>query len=366
MVLYVLLGLAFVALAFVTWRNAYPKPYPGIPYNEKSARRLTGDLPDLMPLVQSSHEFNDSLLTITTRKLGQPIAQLLLPAIRNPVIVIDDPREVEDILLRRNKEFDKASMSIDLFAPMFPNGSLSQFKSPKLKTQKRLWADAMSPEFLRRKAAPGIYKSTLDLLELWRLRASSETKDQPFDVYPDFQNAALDAIWVSLIGEDAGMTNYETRKLQSRITGKGDQQAEQPPRGAFVKEVTTYMANTITENTKAASPKWAQKLETYTPRYRKFRGIIATEIGLIMEKAVDKYHRAEVGELEADELDTCMVDLVLRRQVLEARKAGRPVPDPRKDQNILDEMLVMLVGVCHSVPADSRPAANSYSLGPRL
>jgi hypothetical protein len=43
-----------------------------------------------------------------------------------------------------------------------------------------------------------------------------------------------------------------------------------------------------------------------------------------------------------------MIDLVLRRQILEARKADRSKisKDPTKDQSLIDMLFVMLVGVC--------------------
>lgn len=342
---YLLLGLSFVALIAVAWRKLYPRPYPGIPYNEASANRVTGDIPDLVPVIEASGEFSNSVFSITTQKLGTPIAQLLFPAIRMPLIVLDDPREIEDILVRRNKEFDKAPMAIDILSPMFPHASISQYTTPKLKAQKRLWADVMKSDFLRRAAAPNIHKATLELIELWKLKASTTYKDQPFSVLEDFQNATLDAIWVAVVGEDPGMMRFEIKKLQRQIAGDGDSQNEPPPVGAFLREEVAYIGQTISRNSNTPVPKWAQKLETFTPRYRKFRSTVTNEITHAMEKAVDRFGRLEQGKLEADEHDTCMMDLVLRRQVLEAKKENRVLNDPAKDQNMLDEMFVMLVGV---------------------
>ncbi|KAI1104784.1 cytochrome P450 [Jackrogersella minutella] len=299
----------------MVWRKLYPAPYPDIPYNQKSYGHITGDIPDLVPVIQAKNEFFESVFSITTRKLGVPIAQLLFPGIRNPLIVLEDPREIEDIVLRRNKEFDKASMAIDISAPMFPRASLSQFVTPELKAQKRLWADVM---------------------------------DQPFNVYEDFQNAALEAIWVAVVGEEPGVTRHEIHKLRSQNAGHTNTDngasLSEPPRGIFLKEEVAYIADTIARNSNSPSPKWAQKLETYTPRYRKFRRTVSEEIGLVMRNAVERFQRLKIGNLEAGEFDTCMMDLVLRRQVVEAKKAKRPLTDPTKDQNMLDEMFVMLVG----------------------
>ncbi|KAI1394360.1 cytochrome P450 [Hypoxylon trugodes] len=344
MLLYALFGLGCLAFVAWVWLNLCPKPYPGIPYNKASVNRITGDIPDLVPIIEKTNEFSNSVFTITTQRLGTPIAQLLFPGIRKPLIVLEDPREIEDILVRRNKEFDKAPMGIDIFSPMFPRGTLSQYTTPELRAQKRVWADVMSTEFLRKTAAPNIHKATLELLEIWRLKASVVYKDQPFNVLDDLKNAALDAIWVAVVGEEPGVTKFESKKLQSQISGNDEYLNEPPPRGTFLKEEVAYIANTIARNSNTPMPKWAQKLETYTPRYRKFRATVTSEINRVITKAVDRFQKLEMGKLEGDGNDTCMMDLVLRRQILEAKKNGKIPTDPIKDQNMLDEMFVMLVG----------------------
>ncbi|OWT42592.1 hypothetical protein VFPPC_18260 [Pochonia chlamydosporia 170] len=68
-----------------------------------------------------------------------------------------------------------------------------------------------------------------------------------------------------------------------------------------------------------------------------------------MKKAVDRFKRLEMGKLEADEYDTCMMDFVLRRQIREPKKEQRALTDPTKNPNMLDEVFVMLAGVCHAV-----------------
>lgn len=321
-----------------------PKPYPGIPYNEESLTRITGDIPNLMPVIEATNEFSNTLFTVTTQKLGVPIAQLLFPGIRNPMVIIEDPREIEDILLRRNKEFDKAPMAVDMFAPMFPHSTLAQYTTPELRAQKRLWQDVMNTEFLRKAAAPNIHKAVLGLLDLWRLKATAMYKDHSFQVHDDLKDAALDAMWVAVVGEEPGLTRYSTTKLQKQLSG--DHATDEPaPRGAFLKEEVRYIGATISKNSNHPMPKWAQKFETYTPRYRKFRRTVLSGVGRVMSKAVERYQLLETGQLESDALDQCMMDLVLRRQILEARKAGKLPSDPTKDLKMLDELFVMLVAV---------------------
>lgn len=343
MVGYFLLALSGIVLCLI-WRKLYPKPYPGIPYVEASGNRISGDLPELMSAIRESDEITDSMFSVSTRKLGTPIAQVLFPRFRRPLIVLEDPLEVQDILVRRQREFDKSPMTVDIFAPMFPRGSLSQYTTPELKAQKRLWADVMHVEFLRRAAAPRIHDAALELLDLWKLKAASVYRDRPFNVLDDFKNAALDAIWAAMVGQSTGATRIEIEKLQAQADGHEVQR--QAPRGAFVKEEMAYISEAISRNSKTPMPTWAQKLETLTPRYRRFRRIVIGEVSRAMRKAVDRYRDIEVGKLEAGDFDTCMLDVVLRRQMIEDRKTGAAPTDPAKDQNMLDEMFIMLVGVC--------------------
>lgn len=342
MLYYVLIGFSICVLA-VVWRMLYPKPFLGIPYVEVSANRIVGDLPDLMSIIKATDEVTNTMFTISTQKLGTPIAQVLFPRFRTPLIVLEDPLEVEDIIVRRHKDFDKAPTAVDIFTPMFPRATLSQYTTPELKAQKRLWADVMHVDFLHKAAGPNIHKATLELLELWRLKASALYHGRPFDVHEDFKNATLDAIWVALVGEEPGLTRFEINKLQAQIAGTEIQ--EQAPRGAFVKAEVLYITDAISRNSKTPMPTWAQKLETYTPRHRRFRRTVIGEISRAMRKAVNRYERLGMGMLEADDSDTCMMDLVLRRQILESKKAGKTPTDPTKDQNMLDEMFIMLVGV---------------------
>ncbi|KAK7746457.1 hypothetical protein SLS53_002416 [Cytospora paraplurivora] len=333
-----------VGAVLILWlrRKLYPKPYPNIPYNLQSAKRIAGDIPDLIPVIAAKNEFSESLFAITTQKLGVPIAQMLFPGIRRPMIILEDPREIEDILLRRAKDFDKAAMAIDMFGPMFPNSTLAQYTTPELRQQKRLWADTMKTDFLRKVAAPKIARSTMDLVELWRLKASI-APEQPFETLEDFKYSALDAIWVAAVGEEPGVTRFEIEKLHSQVSGKP--QPQHQPLGAFIRKEVVYINDTIARNSSSPSPKWAQILETWTRRYRRSRKLVNAEVGRSLQAAIDRFQDSSLGNLERDEFDTCMVDLVLRRKILEARKAGKSVisKDVIQDKSLIDMLFVFLV-----------------------
>lgn len=341
---YGLIAIPCVSIIIImVFRALYPKPYPGIPHNKDSANRVSGDIPDLVPLISATNEFSNSMFTITTQKLGTPIAQFLFPGIRKPLIILEDPREIEDLLLRRNKEFDKAPMALDIFQPMFPKASLAQYTTPELKAQKRLWADVMTAEFLHKATAPRIHKATLELVELWRLRVSV-SNDKPFTIDEDLQNTTLDAIWVSILGDEAGIIEHSIQKLRSEIDGSIPFDAT-PPRGGFLREEVRYISDTIARISNTPSPKWAGKIETYTPRYQRFRSTVTREISLLMAAAIKRFQDLDVETLNSGDADRCMLDLVLRRLVLQSRKNNdAPLADPTKDQNMLDELFIMLVG----------------------
>ncbi|KAK8130572.1 hypothetical protein PG999_002952 [Apiospora kogelbergensis] len=255
-------------------------------------------------------------LPIGLPRLGKPIAQILSPALGKPLIILEDQRGIEDILLRRNREFDKAPIAINTLKPMLSNATTGQYTTPELRAQKRLRADVMSAEFLHK---------------------------APFKVIHDFQNAALDAKWVAIVGEEPGVTEYEISKLQNQLAGGDNRNNPAPPCGVFPEREVDYIADVVAKNASSPFPGWAQKLETYTPRHRQFRKAVNTEIAMVINKAVERFQRQNLGKLEAEEMDTCMTDMVLRRLVLAAKETGRPLADPAKDPRMLEETVLMLV-----------------------
>lgn len=341
----IVLAVIVICVALIR-RHMYPKPYAGIPYNERSARRITGDLPDLLPVVKAKNEFSESLFTITTQRLGTPIAQVLFPRIREPLIILEDPREIEDIMVRRNKEFDKAPMAVELMVPFFPNGTVAQYTTPELKVQKRLWADVMNTNFLKGTVAPNMYTSAMELIELWTLKASGSQKGQPFRVDDDFKKAALDSIWVALSAEKAGLVKFEIKQLLAERSETRDPEPASVPIGFALKDEITYISESIAKKARSIAPKWAALVEICTPRYQRCRRTVANIVRRTMEPRVQRFQRLEMSILEGFKEDTCMMDLVLRRRIFEARKAGRAPINPFKDPTFLDEVFVMFTGVC--------------------
>lgn len=354
-----LVGLIGIGLVYILGRRwLLPKPYPGIPYNKESLHRIAGDIPILNPVIEATNEFSHAAFTITTRRLGVPMAQLLLPGYRRPLIVLEDPREAEDIMIRRNKEFDRGASTVEMFAPFFQHATLGQHTTPELKARKRLWQDVMGVDFLRRVAGPRVHKAVLELVDLWRLKANLAHKDQPFLALDDIKDSALDAMWGSAVGEESGLTQHATRKLQRQLQGDHQGAENEPaPKAAFVRVSLNYVGKTVAKYSSHPMPGWALWFETFTSRYRRYRRSVDSEIGTLMKNAVERFQLLETGQLDSGASDSCMMDLVLRRQVLEARKAGRAPEDPMKDSRVIDELFILLLAVgAHPSRLDERSA----------
>ena len=216
-----LLYAVFLAIASgcFLYKRIFPRPYPGIPYNVGAANRITGDLPDLLDHYKRTKEAS-SFSFEQCKKLQSPIIQLFLRPFSPPFICLDDPREIEDIMLRRTKEFDRAPSTIAYFKPLIPHATLVQPSNQVFKQQRRLWVDCMSPAFLRQVVAPDVYKSALELVELWRLKASLADR-RPFTAQEDFELAAFEAIWVAILGSELGGLRSEIQALRAEASSIG-------------------------------------------------------------------------------------------------------------------------------------------------
>lgn len=102
---------AVLILGYAAYRAALPKPIPGIPYHEKSAKSVLGDAP---PMVRHQQEFGTVFDWMTSQggELNSPIFQLFLKPFSRPAVFLTDPREAQDVLLRRAKEFDRSQFLI--------------------------------------------------------------------------------------------------------------------------------------------------------------------------------------------------------------------------------------------------------------
>ncbi|KAK0627961.1 hypothetical protein B0T14DRAFT_563721 [Immersiella caudata] len=137
----ILITILTLLIAFTTYlfKRLFPVPLPAIPHDVASVHRPFGEAPRVKSLGQRTHETSAAVVA-QCRKLSSPLVQFLITSLPGtaPVLILDNPREVEDILLRRNKEFDQSTLTTQLFSKILPNATLAQLTTPQLKAQKRL------------------------------------------------------------------------------------------------------------------------------------------------------------------------------------------------------------------------------------
>lgn len=342
------------AITLLIW-SLYPKPLPGIPYDPASRGRMLGDIPGFAAKAQLTKETSQTLFMLPER-LGVPVAQFLATRFVRPMVLINEPREVEDVLNRRNREFDRAPFTARLFQPLLPRSTVAQMTTPALKAQKRLWADAMGAQFLRDAVAPNVRAAALELVALWRLRIR-DTGGVPMSVLHDLDHAALDAIWVAVLGSPLGIVRRDIARLTPPVTSKGDQQRDMVPKGGSesgsiasveaLQEAAEHMNWMVSETLNAVWPRARMLYLTCMPKYRRLRRTLDQELQRLIGTAHERFKSSATSDAKTESSiqEACVMNLVLRRLVLAEAKTGQPLTDPTADPSISQELLVFLSAV---------------------
>ncbi|KAK4495474.1 hypothetical protein PRZ48_013805 [Zasmidium cellare] len=306
--LLLLLALLLLLLALLI-HHALPTPIPGIPHNPSAPRTLLGDLPSL---ISSNLPVTDWALQ-QTHAHRSPIVQMFVKPFSKPKVIIADYREALDIVVRRNREFDRADDLIDALAcqaPLFHINLKTQDPRGAWKRHRRLVRDLMLRPFLERVAAPGIWHAARELLGLW-----GERKGQGcFEAGDDLRAMMLDAIMRTTFGE--GEVPGEALK------GEG-------PVGGFVDAI--YRTAEFTDKLcVAAYPRWLYRF-TMWPWESRYARIREAVIRKRIRKAVDRLD--EVGE--GNEQDSVIGMMVMRERGAAKKEGRRPEYESR---TVIDEV----------------------------
>ncbi|KAK3682065.1 cytochrome P450 [Podospora appendiculata] len=347
--------LLLLTAAYIYYR-LYPVALPGIPHSPSALRPL-GDIGAMKAHGKVSKEPSAAMFTIA-KALGSPIAQVLFTSFGRPMVVVDDAREAEDILVRRTREFDRSPLTTQFFGPLLPRCTIAQLTTPALRAQKRLWGDVMGFEFLRRVVAPNVHAAAGELVELWRARVGEDDGGRPFEVKKDFESAALDAIWVAILGSKLGVLR---RKIEKEATARRAQEGKGPEEedsaissAAIIQHAVEYMNKIVEAGFTSVWPAWGYFWLQLSPKYRRFKKITENEMRRLMVEACERFqHLNQDGDSDADAktakdgeaLETCAMDFVLRRGVNRAQKAGLPAQDPARDPALLQELLLLLIAI---------------------
>ncbi|KAI6470699.1 hypothetical protein MCOR17_003411 [Pyricularia oryzae] len=318
-------------------QKLYPSVLPGVPHNAVHAKHLLGDLPAIDEYV-SKNGCTKSKATFDTINRGTtnfPIAQMLTPNIMpHAILTVDDPREVEDILRRRAKEFDRSSMTAAFFKSLLPKATISLFTTPELKVQKKLWADSITSDFVKNVVAPHAYRAANRLVELWRLKTGSE-----FQAQPDLIDAMMDLMWATVLGSDLGVTSS---KLAATAAGIRAQDPDQLEKAASTSREMFFNVTSFLEGESSYIRAGLEPLRTrviqFLPRYHRVRKSMNQEMGNLISMARGRRGHGRDG---TEGGVACAMDLVLERELQLAEK-GNSVAATNLEQEL---MLFMIAGI---------------------
>ncbi|KAM0546759.1 hypothetical protein ACHAPJ_010687 [Fusarium lateritium] len=174
------LSIGSVAL-YLAYRAILPKPIAGIPYNRDAAGKLLGDVPEMIRYCW--------LTSLTTRHQS-PIVQAFTRPGGLPWVIITDPFECQDILLRRIRDFDRAEFFGEFVGGIMPYQHSHYLSTDaQFKNNRKLVNHLMAPTFINEISAP----------ELWKLKCKL-ANGRPFSAHHDITFASLDSIFASSFG----------------------------------------------------------------------------------------------------------------------------------------------------------------------
>ncbi|KUJ09019.1 cytochrome P450 [Mollisia scopiformis] len=182
-------------LVVVLWlyRHLLPKPIPGIPYNERSVKRMLGDLPDAFKWRQETGEMW-SYIRNQALELNSPIFQMFM---RSPI---------------GKPEFDRSAFLSDIFGPLLPGNHVWMPSNDEFRSHRNLIKDTMSPPFLRNVVAPAIHSAIEDLLELWQQKLRL-AQGRPFQADHDLIRGVVDVIMLATLGVQTGLSKSQSELL---------------------------------------------------------------------------------------------------------------------------------------------------------
>ncbi|KAK4154499.1 cytochrome P450 [Chaetomidium leptoderma] len=215
-------------LGYLVVRRAYPRPLAGIPYNRDAARRLTGDLAEVVEFGTRGGSFRLWFLEQATRH-NSAITQVFLGPFVKPAVVVSDYREVHDILSHRDGVDFKRGKKVDAFRGILPHAfpAMETF-DPLFKPSRDLARDLMTPSILHSVNAPRIHDVTMSLLELWTLKLRL-AGGKPFDVSEDVSEFSFDAILSAATG--LGPDGGDVKRQLQHLTAHQDQIAASSSHG---------------------------------------------------------------------------------------------------------------------------------------
>jgi cytochrome P450 len=309
---------------FLLYRWLLPTPIPGIPYNQDALNSIFGDIPSMLEHLKTHKTLSDWLIAHNHRH-GSPMVQVFSNLFQKPWVVISDFGEMQDILMRRTKEFDKPDMLSDIFTSLVPEHHTVKPTNDAFRYQRKLMQDLMAPGFLNGVAAPQLHANFMDLVKLWSEKARL-SDGHPFSVRTDIYQTALEAIWAAVFSTEGAATITRNQIDSLRALKSFDlptsveeevefAPAPAPPVYAAVLRITDGVEHIL----KSPFPKYMGLLRRQFPSVRR-------DLNLVDRTMSEEISKAEARMVESKGGDgkiTNAVDHMLRREKMAAEKQGR-------------------------------------------
>ncbi|WYZ35700.1 hypothetical protein EsH8_X_000347 [Colletotrichum jinshuiense] len=315
---------AALILSLVTvYRLLLPKPLPGIPYNQDAAKKLFGDVFEMMGYVMRTKRIFCWLTSLTTRHRS-PIVQAFIKPGDLPWVVLTDPFESQDILHRRTKEFDRSGFFGELIGGILPEQHI-QFLSTdvRFKSSRSLINHLMAPTFITQVSAPEVYKTMSVLIRLWQEKCD-RAQGRPFSAHHDITYAALDTIFASSFGLPEAYS-ITTQRLDAVLQSSPilpddtEDQVEFPE--GIVPEVFSAiltLTNSVTDTQLSPAPvltSWVLRKLPYMKRATKIKD------KYIREKIDESVHLINSGNTEPW---SALHSVLLREREIAAKENRQP------------------------------------------
>lgn len=337
-------GAVYVAVALISLyagRQAMlPRPLPDIPHNLDAANKLFGDVPEMMGHVmrtkrifvsselyrkdrkQLTRASQDWLTSLTSRH-HSPIIQAFITPMALPWVVVTDPFEAQDILLRR-KEFDRSGFFGDLINGILPEQHI-QFIStdPRFRNNRNLINHLMTPAVVNRVLVPRVHGSVMSMIRMWQIK-SDIAEGRPFSAHNDITYMALDTIFAAMFGHpEEGLITPQrleaTTRYTVRIPKDRDEAVEFPDTELpTIFSAALTLANSVTDTQLSPAPRltsWVLRCFPY------MKNAIAIKDQYIRDRVNEMTNLIEAGD---ENLQTGLHSVLLRERDVANNEGRQP------------------------------------------
>lgn len=231
-------------------------------------------------------------LTSLTTRHQSPIVQAFIKPGSLPWVVVTDPFESQDILLRRTKEFDRSEFFGELINGILPEQHIQFLTTDsRFKNNRNLINHLMAPTFINEISTPEIYRAVGTLIKLWQQKCKLAS-GHPFSGHHDITYVAMDSIFASMFGlsESKSNTIQRIKCLDGWVPVIPDRKDEpvEFPEGKVpeIFSAILTLANSVTDTQLSPAPVLTSWVITKLPYMRKATAIKDQYIRNKVEEAV--------------------------------------------------------------------------------